>query len=156
MGLTREQYASKVQVYKRLNSIWDNPDLFSTHPLAHEGSKWSQANTLLIDDNATKASAQPYNLVQIPEFLRVEAEKERCRDVLGQVVGYLEEVRRWGDVSAFVRGRRFEVDCGWGWNWKGRKSVEPALRKERLMTREKEGFMSSDSEEEGGGVKLEG
>lgn len=157
LGLTSEQYASRVQVYKRLDRIWDNPDLSSTHPLAREGSKWSQANTILIDDSAMKASAQPYNLVQIPEFVRGGAEKMGGNDVLGQVVGYLEEVRRWGDVSAFVRRLRFELDGGWGWNWEERKSVESAVRKkQRLMSHEKEGFMSSDTEEEEGGVKLEG
>lgn len=79
------------------------------------------------------------------------------KDVLGQVVGYLEEMRRWGDVSAFVRKVRFELDGGWGWNWKERKSVESAVgKKQSVMSRENEGFMSSDTEEEEGGVKLEG
>lgn len=104
-----------------------------------------------------KASAQPYNLVQIPVFVKGGAEMKGAKDVLGQVVGYLEEVRRWGDVSAFVRERRFELDCGWGWNWKERKGMEPAVTKKTiLVSHEKEGFMSSESEEEGGGVKLEG
>lgn len=156
LGLTSEQYASKVQVYKRLDRIWDNADLSSTHPLAHEGSKWSQANTLLIDDSEMKASAQPYSLVQIPEFVKGGAEKKGAKDILGQVVGYLEEVRRWGDVSAFVRGRRFEIDCGWGWSWREGKSKEGAVRRKRVMSSETEGFMSSDAEEEQGGVKLDG
>lgn len=149
---------SRVQVYKRLDRIWDNPDLSSTHPLAHEGDKWSQANTLLIDDSAMKASAQPYNVVQIPEFVKGGAEKRTAgKDFLGQVVGYLEEARRWGDVSAFSRGRPFEINCGWGWDWKEKMTVEPAVRKKhRSMPREEEGHMSSDADEEEGGVKLEG
>lgn len=103
-----------------------------------------------------KASAQPYSLVQIPEFEKGGVEKKGDKDVLGQVVGYLEEVRRWDDVSAFVRGRPFEVDCGWGWNWKERKSIEPTMKKEKSTSHKTEISMSSDTEEEEGGVKLEG
>ena len=76
-----------------------------------------------------KASAQPYNLVQIPEFVKGGAENRDAKDVLGQVVGYLEEARSWVNVSAFVRGRRFEVDCGWEWNWKEKK----IMRKKKII-----------------------
>ena len=34
--------------------------------------------------------------------------------VLAQVVGWLEEARRWENVSAFVNQGRFEVGKGWG------------------------------------------
>ncbi|MCJ1470166.1 hypothetical protein MMC07_008811 [Pseudocyphellaria aurata] len=158
LGLTNEQYASRIQVYKRLDRIWDNPGLSSTHPLAHEGGKWSQVNTLLIDDSAMKASAQPYSVVQIPEFVKGGAEKKTAEnDVLGQVVGYLEEARRWGDVSAFSRERPFKMNCGWGWDWKEKKNVKPAVRKKQgSIPREEEGYISSDADEEEGGVKLEG
>lgn len=43
------------------------------------------------------------------------------RDVLGQVVGYLEEARKWSDVSGFAKHRRFEIDQ-WQWEWQKEKS----------------------------------
>lgn len=68
-------------------------------------------------------------------------------DVLAQVVGYLEEARRWADVSAFVKQRRFEVDAGWGWDWdKGQGDMTS------------DGVVPSDDDDEGegGGVLLAG
>ena len=37
------------------------------------------------------------------------------KDVLVQVVGYLEEARKWSNFSGFVRQRPFAVDEGWRW-----------------------------------------
>ena len=42
---------------------------------------------------------------------------EGGKDVLGQVVAYLEEARMWADVSAFVKRKRFVVDGEWRWDW---------------------------------------
>lgn len=100
-----------------------------------------------------KASAQPYNLVQISEFVKGGAENRGAKDVLGQVVGYLEEARSWGNVSAFVRGRRFEVDCGWEWNWKETKSMR---KKKIIMSHVEEESLSDDAEEDGEGMKING
>ena len=109
LGLTPTQYMDRVQVYKKLDRIWDSESL------SWKGVKWDQRNTVLIDDSALKASAQPHNLVEIPEFTK---EKEETSDVLAQVVGYLEEARTWEDVSTFIKDRPFRVDRGWANDWK--------------------------------------
>ncbi|KAL8830237.1 MAG: hypothetical protein Q9191_001551 [Dirinaria sp. TL-2023a] len=130
LDLTTEQYYSKCQVYKRLDRIWDGRAAAAAlqnshpHPPAASG-KWSQANTLLLDDSAAKGQAQPHNLVELPEFTRTgETDRGGKEEVLGQVVAYLEEARRWADISAFVRKWPFKVDAGWKWNWdQARKST---------------------------------
>ena len=53
--------------------------------------------------------------------MRGRGEKEDGKDVLGQVVGYLEEARKWNNVSGFVRQRPFEIDAGWHWEWQKKK-----------------------------------
>ena len=39
------------------------------------------------------------------------------KDVFGKVVGYLEEARKYSDVSAFGRVQRFHIEDGWQWKW---------------------------------------
>lgn len=154
LGLTPEQYASKVQVYKRLDQIWHHPRLSASHPLASKGQRWGQENTLLIDDSPMKASAQPYNLLRIPEFVKDTTEI----DVLGQVVGYIEEARRQKNVSAYICSRKFEVDDGWTWNWEKRsEKKERRAKGESVQELEmpREGSVAS-SDDEDGGVCLEG
>jgi hypothetical protein len=69
LGLTPEQYDNKVQVYKKLEPIWqDNAIQMKAEP----GKRWDQSNTVLVDDSQIKARAQPHNLLQIPEFLNNE------------------------------------------------------------------------------------
>lgn len=155
LGLTPEQYFSKVQVYKRLDQIWHDPRLSASHPLASEGQRWGQENTLLIDDSPMKASAQPYNLLRIPEFIMNTTEI----DVLGQVVGYIEEARRRDNVSAYVCSRKFEVDDGWTWVWEKPAAAEKESRVKGKSVQElvlpMEGSAASPDEEHGG-VSLEG
>lgn len=110
LGLTSRQYKERVQVYKRLDRIWGDEILQRLHPDFEEGERWGQHNTVLIDDSALKASAQPFNHVAVPEFVRGGGEKDGGgRDVLGQVVEYLEQARNWSNISAFVRYRPFEM-----------------------------------------------
>lgn len=88
--------------------------LQASHPGFHQGERWGQHNTLLIDDSMLKASAQPFNYVEVPQFVKGGGEKEGDgKDVFAQLVGYLEKGRRWNDVSAFVRQMRFKIDAGW-------------------------------------------
>lgn len=107
LGLTPAQYKGHVQVYKKLDRVWDSKALSSMHPDAEKGVKWDQRNTVLIDDSALKASAQPHNLVHIPEFTKDKADS--C-DVLQQVVAYLEELRMYEDVSNFIKQTPFRPD----------------------------------------------
>lgn len=115
LDLTRAQYKEKVQVYKRLERIWRDDRIKESHPDADKGGVWDQSNTVLIDDSRSKAAAQPHNLLEIPEFKNTP--EQRGTDVLGQVMGYLEELRWQEDVSRFMRQRSFRVDDGWAAPW---------------------------------------
>lgn len=88
-----------------------------------------------------KASAQPYNAVVLPGFVKGGGEEEgNGAEVLGQVVAYLEMARTVDNVSSFAREHPFRVDGCWKWDWvKG----QPA-----------EVDVSSDSEEDAGGVRV--
>lgn len=78
---------------------------------------WDQSNTVLIDDNALKASAQPHNLVQIPEFTKDIPDP--C-DVLQETIAYLEQCRMFEDVSSFIRKTplRLDLDGAAASRWK--------------------------------------
>ena len=111
LDLTREQYNSKTQVYKRLERVWNNLTLKYSHPNAEKGSHWSQINTLLLDDSVVKAQGQPFNHIEVPEFTRKchQGQREESQKVLGQVMEYIERARAFENVSAFVRENRFTV-----------------------------------------------
>lgn len=128
LSLTPEQYNGKVQVYKRLESVWSDKSIQRAHPsFRSDRGKWSQSNTLLIDDSTEKARAQPYNLVNVPELLENGHKAEKAAQltpVLDQVRGYLDEARSWSDVSAFARLRPFKVGQGWE---RGGSAMSPAV-----------------------------
>ena len=151
LGLTQEQSSQRVQVYKRLDRIWDDVALQYQHPGFDKGARWGQHNTLLIDDSVLKASAQPYNHVEVPEFGKESEKAGDGKNVLGQVVGYLEEARKWNDVSAFVRERRFQIDTGWSWMWKQKKKAKRQGVKDQVEG-EDEHLDGEDSDD--GGVRL--
>ena len=145
LDLTPEQYKERVQVFKRLEKIWESEMLQRTHPEFYTGQRWGQHNTLLIDDSFLKASGQPFNHVEVPEFFKDGDKKnDPARVILAQVVGFLEAARQRSDVSAFVRDHRFKLDDGWRWDWtqgQGQKS---------------EDLEDEDDDDEGGGVALDG
>ena len=106
-GLTHQQYTARVQVYKRLDRIWDSSGpLGYLHPDSQKGVVWDQRNTVLIDDSALKASAQPHNLLEVPEFTE---EKADSPDVLVQVIRYLEKLKMYDDVSSYIRETPFRT-----------------------------------------------
>lgn len=107
LGLTPVQYKGHVQVYKKLDRVWNSQALNSMHPDSEKGIKWDQRNTVLIDDSALKGSAQPHNLVHIPEFTKDKADSG---DVLQQIVAYLEELQMYDDVSNFISQTPFRPD----------------------------------------------
>ena len=147
LGLTPLQYNTKTQVYKNLDRIWANPTFACNHPgFQQQGLMWSQKNTLLVDDNIVKAWAQPYNHVDIPEFVKDsnEATAQNGKDVLGQITAYLEEARMWDNVSAFVSRTRFEVDRQWAWNWGAGKPVSRI--EESVMKRSDDNAVGGPSE----------
>ena len=114
-GLTQDQYTQNVQVYKELSRIWAEAKTTCLHPQHNQGQLWGQHNTILLDDSDLKASSEPFNLIQIPEF--VASEEQMHGDVLREVAGYLDEVRMQNDVSAFMKRTPFKADGRWNMEW---------------------------------------
>ena len=104
LDLTRKQYHQKVQVYKKLDRIWSDPIIQSKCPDGQ--GRWSQTNTILIDDSHLKALAQPHNLIQVPEFtgnkgtgLDKIVAAERERQILKALQMKLEVLKFQSDIS---------------------------------------------------------
>jgi hypothetical protein len=116
LHLTDDQYDNKVQVYKQLSWVWEDASVQqnATSWKSLQG-KWDQSNTVLLDDTALKAAAEPYNLIEVPEF---GSDGDNHEDgVLSQVAGYLEELKYAVNASYFMRTRPFAVDAGWKFQW---------------------------------------
>ncbi|KAI8625141.1 HAD-like domain-containing protein [Xylariaceae sp. FL1651] len=108
-GLSQDDYNQRVQCYKRLSMLWNNPVVAASHPMAATGEKWSQLNTVLVDDSLEKARSEPYNLVQIPEF---EGNAKEPGFVLPQVHDYLNDCSRQTNISAYMRDIPFKIKPG--------------------------------------------
>ena len=81
--------------------------------------------------------------------------EEDGKDVLGKVVGYLEEARRWSDVSAFGRVRRFSIEGGWGWRWDERGKSAGGNSKEKVSEQSTTTDEDDDEDDEDyGGVSI--
>ncbi|CAK7204148.1 hypothetical protein SEUCBS139899_006902 [Sporothrix eucalyptigena] len=104
-GLTQKDYNSRTQCYKRLTKLWDNPDVARSHPQYSTGGRWSQANTVLIDDSIEKARSEPYNAITVPEF---DDTPDLYDMILPQVHDYIHELCYQSDVSAYIRVKPFE------------------------------------------------
>jgi hypothetical protein len=115
-GLSPTNYQQNVQVYKNLKLVWSRNQIQSFHPNYETGGRFGQHNTILIDDSSIKASAQPFNLLEIPEFSATPEQMEG--DVLRVVAGYLETLRRQADVSRFINKEPFRDDASrWTFDW---------------------------------------
>ena len=116
LELSVADYKEKVQVYKRLDRIWDNQEIQSKHPQYDTGGGWDQSNTLLIDDSSLKASAQPWNHLNIPEYLAGKGSdiREQQTQVLGKVAGFMHDLRKYDDVSRCVHKRAFDNSQSYG------------------------------------------
>lgn len=109
-GLTQEDYYLRVLCYKRLSALWADPEVAASHPEFAEGKRWSQADTVLVDDSAEKARTEPYNIIQIPEFKGNATEQGF---VLPQVHDYVNECARQADISTYIRNQPFKTVPGW-------------------------------------------
>ena len=116
LRLTTGQYDNKVQVYKQLSWVWEDSSVQrKAASWRSRQGKWDQNNTVLVDDTALKAAAEPYNLIEVPEF---GPDGDNYTDgVLSQVAGYLEELKYSGNASYFMRTTPFVVDGGWKFQW---------------------------------------
>ncbi|KAK5627176.1 hypothetical protein RRF57_002891 [Xylaria bambusicola] len=102
-NLSKADYKQRVQCYKRLTALWNDPVVGTSHP---DGEKWSQLNTVLIDDSMEKARSEPFNLIQIPEFT---GDVNEPGFMLPQVHDYLNECSQQTNVSAYIRSQPFRI-----------------------------------------------
>lgn len=114
-GLSPTNYNQNVQVYKNLKLVWSRDVIQQHHPEYATGGRFGQHNTVLIDDSSLKANAQPYNLLQIPEFTATPEQMEG--DALREVAGYLEILRHQADVSKLINKEPFNGDGRWNYEW---------------------------------------
>ena len=143
-NLTNEQYNAKIQVYKDLDLVWQDPKIAASHPAASMGKSWNQSNTVLIDDSKLKASAQPFNILEVPEFTGKETPEE---SPLQAVVGYLECMRWQQDVSAYMREKPFQVGRKWELGWiVGEQCPEPSTATLSVDVPDRESSVAPSSE----------
>ncbi|KAK5077741.1 hypothetical protein LTR70_009476 [Exophiala xenobiotica] len=112
LDLTKEQFTSKVQVYKKLDKVWKDEAIQKT---AGTGNRWDQSNTVLVDDSKQKAVAQPHNLVQVTEYTAkddpAKAQDKGKRDQHHRIQQYImqqlemkfEVLKHQEDVSRLIR-----------------------------------------------------
>lgn len=103
LRIPSKYYGEKVYVYKQLSWIWQDQDLQSRVP-----GKWSQRNTVLIDDSEYKAAAEPFNLIEVDEY--TSAHGQENDRTLEAVTNYLQRIRWYDNVSAAIRQTPFELD----------------------------------------------
>ena len=105
-GLSEEDYNSRVQCYKRLDKLWNDPRIAASHPDAGSGGRWDQSNTVLVDDSEEKARSEPHNILALPEYTGSDNEVE---EVLPQVHDYLNTLAWQEDISRYIRDNKFEL-----------------------------------------------
>lgn len=104
-GLTTSDYTRRVQVYKRLNSVWADSSIAMKHPYFDNCQEWNQTNTILIDDSREKGRSDPFNLLPVPEFVGAMEDP----DILRKVAEYLDLAKFQTNVSSFMRSYPFDV-----------------------------------------------
>jgi hypothetical protein len=157
LDLSKADYTEKVQVYKKLQKVWNDTGIQSTYPTAavlvgvgdageadddKSIRKWDQTNTVLIDDSTLKAAAQPYNLVEVPEFVDNLEHERGGLPVLDDVKRTLEILSYQEDVSRYLRALREKEGVG--------KAEEMLIEK----IKELEEVTDNESDDEEGGMKL--
>ncbi|KAF7504827.1 hypothetical protein GJ744_001693 [Endocarpon pusillum] len=102
LDLTPEQYKKKLQVYKKLDKVWEDDRIQAT---CSAKQRWNQTNTVLVDDSHLKALSQPHNLIQVTEFTKKKLnrqERKREQEVVASVRAKLEELKWTLDVSRHI------------------------------------------------------
>ena len=125
LGLTNWQYVEKVQVYKRLETVFTSGNVQRTYPTGsvdpgRVGGGWGVHNTLLVDDSAEKGAAQPYNLLNVDSMGRAKDK------TLIELIGYLEQIKYCDDVRPYVKTNPFHAGQGWD------RNISPRLHQELL------------------------
>ena len=115
-GLSKSQYSAKIQVYKKLHTVWANPKVQASYPGASQSQprggkfkakkkqnshRWNQSNTILIDDSKLKALSEPWNILEIPEFTNAPNVDES--DLFPNLLKRLEILSSYDDVSRVLK-----------------------------------------------------
>ena len=106
-GLSPEDFHRKVEVIKDLDKIWSVLRYQASETSSEE--KWSQKDTVLIDDSPHKAVLQPSNHLCIPEYTlsagRAFSENRSTVEdtALLEVIGILEALREQSNISACLK-----------------------------------------------------
>ncbi|KAG8901183.1 hypothetical protein FRB99_005492 [Tulasnella sp. 403] len=90
LGLTEEQYATKVQTLKDLSKIWNR-------------LPYSPFDTILIDDSPLKARLQPYNHLVLKDYDQALHRSPIPDETLLAVVGILSEIAQQSNVCNWIR-----------------------------------------------------
>lgn len=114
LRLPANLFRENIQVYKQLSWAWESEVLQAKAAqgtaLCHGSvGAYGQSNTILIDDSVEKAIAEPFNLLQVNEFVGKPETEKGERGVLAQVAGYLEELKWASDVSAYMNQHPFRM-----------------------------------------------
>ncbi|KAK4941654.1 hypothetical protein LTR66_014779 [Elasticomyces elasticus] len=162
LDLTKAQYSGKVQVYKKLSKVWADA---SIQAKALQGERWSQANTVLIDDSQLKGLSEPHNLVQVPEYTKHDApkspqDKEKTTiqlQIMKQLEMKLEELKWQVDVTTLIRawqnGER-EVPRVEGQEVVVEETVDQKMQKQQEMGGENSSPASENIESDIGAAEL--
>ncbi|QDS76724.1 hypothetical protein FKW77_001100 [Venturia effusa] len=125
--LTKEQYDSKIQLYKELSRVWESDYIQAKHPYAaiHPWAYWNFYNTVLIDDTHEKAKSEPFNHLHIPQLLPLkEVSLQPGTTVLGQVAEYLDALRHSGNVANSIKNEPFKLNDHYNLDWKASGGIE--------------------------------
>lgn len=111
-------FRENVQVYKQLSWIWQSPlqsRASAPTALCNGAPGWyDQTNTVLIDDTLEKGIAEPYNLLQVQEYLGGdEVTAEGGQGILSQTAAYLNQMAWASDVSAFLHSAAVQRGQQW-------------------------------------------
>ncbi|KAI5865442.1 HAD-like protein [Durotheca rogersii] len=115
-NLSELDYNARVQCYKRLSILWGDPAVAESHPQAATGGRWSQRDTVLVDDSLEKGRSEPHNLICIPEFSGNDddgGDNNAPDTILPQVHDYINECSFQSDISAFMYSQPFAPVPGW-------------------------------------------
>ena len=107
-GLSSSDYNLRVQCYKRLTTLWNAPEVASSHPNYANGGRWNQADTVLVDDSIEKGRSEPYNIIPLPEF---KGDANEDGFILPQVHDYINNCASQADISTYIRVSPFQPNA---------------------------------------------
>jgi hypothetical protein len=138
-GLTSRQYNNKIQVYKELHKVWQEPSIQGAFPGNEHlrtaknlksnqkkaanlpaGQRWDQTNTILVDDSKLKALSEPFNILEIPEFndnpdvdeSKIFAKVLHCLDICARHDDASKVLRTWNERVEKGEGSILDLDLG--------------------------------------------